>query len=144
MILSYRQAYQESSEYIDAESLFSYFCYKLRKNNIDPYPVPINDDDGNSVDYTYPDNIYNLRHTLFEIMKSNPPEYDEESSQQEVQNAFDFYCKQCYTEESVTYFDDYRISEVLEKSHVHSDWLEKQNTYKACKQEFLELKIVCK
>lgn len=144
LILSYRQAYQESIEYIYAESLFSYFCFKLRQNNIDPQPVPIKDNEGNHVDYTYPDDIFYLRRKLFEIMQHTSFEYDEESSQQEVQDAFDFYCKQCYTEESITYFDDYRISEVLEKSHVHSDWIEKQNTYKACKQEFLELKIVCK
>ncbi len=144
LISSYRQAYQESSEYICVESLFSYFCYKLRKNNIDPQPVPINDDDGNPVDYDYPDDIYNLRHTLFEIMQRNPPEHDEASSQQDVQDAFDFYCKLCYTQDPITYFDDYKISEVLEKSHVHSDWVKKQNEYESSKNKFLALRIVCK
>lgn len=144
LISSYRQAYQESSEYIYAESLFSYFCYKLRKNNIDPQPVPINDDNGDPVAYDYPNDIYNLRHTLFEIMQRNPPEYDEKSSQQDVQDAFDFYCKLCYTEEPITYFDDFKISEVLEKSHVHSEWIKKQNEYESIKNKFLALRIVCK
>lgn len=138
LLTSYREACQYNYDRVCAESLFSYFCYKLRKKEIDPKPVPI-EYDGEIVDYDYPPDLSYMSDNLAKIIALYPPDYDETECEEKVKIVFNQYCKQCFTDDKLTYFDDYNLGEVLSKAKVHHEWEQKLADYESNKNNFLNL-----
>lgn len=138
---AYKSVCSYKYSWVCAESLFSYFCYKLEQNSINTKPVPI-EIDGEIVDYDVPSGLLYLRDELSKIIEDRPYEYDEEGCTTDMIKAlFKTYCQKYFSDNEINYFDDYTLDEVLKKSRNRSEWDEKLSTYKNAKDKFLTLKV---
>lgn len=144
-LTSFLSAYKTVCSYkyssVCAESLFSYFCYKLEKCGINTKPVPI-EIDGEIVDYDIPSELLYLQDDLSKIIEDRPYEYDEEGNTTDIIKVlFEVYCKKYFTDKKIDYFDDFTLDEILKKSRVRNEWNEKLSTYEHAKEAFLSLKV---
>ena len=144
-LTSFLSAYKNVCSYkyssVCAESLFSYFCFKLEKCGINTKPMPI-EIDGEIVDYDIPSEVLNLRDDLSKTIEDRPYEYDEDGNTTEIiKDKFEHYCKEYYSDEKIDYFDDYSLEEVLKKSRARNEWDEKFSAYKLAEETFLGLKV---
>lgn len=138
---AYKDVCTYSYSSVCAESLFSYFQYKLKQNGIDTKPVPIfiNDE---LVDYEEPIDLLYLRDDLERAIENRPPEYEEDNTLvEEVKSLYKFYCKKYFEDKEILYFDDFTFNEVLMKSSVRNEWKEKLNSYKQAEQKFVQMRI---
>lgn len=113
----------------------------MKKKGIDPTPVPVYIED-ELVDVDFPPEMLYFREDIARALGQYPPEYDTESCENVVLKLFEFYCKKCYSDEKVVFFDDYSISEVLERAKNRSEWNEKFSKYKVAKEAFLNMKVL--
>lgn len=138
-------AYKEVSSYndtcVNADILFSYFEYKLKKNQIDVKPVPI-EYEGEIVYYDYPPDLHYLSYDLEKVLKKSDEEIEPEKCKDAIITLYTHYCRECYTSEHIEYFDDYSLAEVLSKSKIREEWDKKFDIAKEAKEQFLDLKIV--
>lgn len=140
-LLAYKVVCTYSYSYVCAESLISYFKYKLTQNGIDPQPIPviINDE---VVDCESPVDLFYLRDDLVRIIDDRPSEYEEETAVvEDVKSLFKFYCKEYFTDKEIEYFDDLSFNEVLKKARIRNEWNEKLSAYKEAEKELYQLKI---
>ena len=136
---AYKSVYAYQYDWVCAESLFSYFKHKLKKQGIDPEPAPIYDDDGEIVDVDVPGDMVYMRDDLAKAIEQYPPGYDTENCQNAVKVLFKHYAKSCYGAEQVVFFDDLSITEVLKKARNRSEWNNKLDAYEKAKSKFLEM-----
>ena len=138
---AYKSVCSYSYSSVCAESLFSYFCYKLEKNGINTKPVPIEIDD-EIVDYDIPSELLYLRDDLSKIIEDRPYEVDEDGSTTDIIKAlFETYCKNYFSDKKIDYFDDFSLDEVLKKSRARNEWGEKLSANNLAKETFLGLKV---
>lgn len=143
LLSAYKDVCRYDYESVCAESLFAYFKYKLKKNGIDPSPVPVYIED-ELVDVEIPPDMLYFREDLARAIEQYPPEYDTDNCKNKVLKLFEFYCKKCYTDERIVFFDDCSILEVLKKAKNRSDWNEKFSRFNAAKEAFLDMKVLKK
>ena len=131
-------AYKEVCRYndasVNADSLFSYFEYKLKKNNINPKPVRV-EYEGEYVYDDYPPDIFFLSEGLKKILKETA------ECEEKISTLYNWYCKEYYAAEPLKYFDDYSLDEVLKKSNIRVKWNEKFDEIQKAKNKFLNLRI---
>lgn len=140
-LAAYKDVCTYNYSFVCAESLFSYFCYKLEQNGISTKPVPIIIDD-EIVDYEAPTDLLYLKDDLTRIIENCPPEYDEEDKlKDEVVSLFSTYCKEYYTDKEIVYFDDMTLNKVLRNARVRKEWDEKLSAYKLAEDSFLRLAV---
>lgn len=137
-------AYKEVSIYndiaVNADILFSYFEYKLKKNQIDPKPVPV-EHEGEIVYSDYPPDLFYLSQDLEKALKRYDPDFEPDECTDAVTSLYEHYCKEYYTSNKIKYFDDYTLKEVLKKSEIRAKWDKKFDVVKEAKEQFLKLKI---
>lgn len=136
LLLAYEDVCRYNYAVVCAESLSSYFKYKLKKNGIDPSPIPIYIED-ELVDVDVPADMLYFKDDLARAVMQYPPEYDTENFTRVVQDLFKHYCKTCYTDKEIVFFDDHSISTVLKRAKIRSEWDEKFKRYKLAKDTFL-------
>ena len=141
LLVAYKSVCTYHYDQVCAESLFSYFKHKLKKNGIDPAPVPIYIDD-EIVDVEVPGDMLYMRDDLARAIEQYPPEYDTDNCQNAVEMLFNHYAKSCYGAEPLVFFDDFPINEVLKKARNRSEWNNKFDAYKEAKQKFLEMDVL--
>lgn len=140
-LAAYKNVCTYDYAFVCAESLFSYFCYKLEQNGINTKPVPI-EIDGEIVDYDIPTDLLYLRDDLLKIIEDRPYEYDEEGRTTDIiKDLFEDYCKRYFSDQKIDYFNDYSLEEVLKKAKVRNEWNEKLSAYDVAKEKFLALKV---
>ena len=102
-------AYKEVCRYneisVTADSLFSYFEYKLKKNNINPKPVPV-EYQGEYVYDDYPPNIFFLSENLEKILKETCLELESSECEEKISLLYNWYCKEYYAVGPLKYFDE--------------------------------------
>ena len=136
---AYKTVCTYNYSYVCAESLFSYFHYKLKQNGIDVTPVPIVIE-GEIVDYEEPVDLLYLRDDLTRAIENRPPEYEESDILiEEVKALFQAYCKEFFTDKEIIYFDDLTFDEVLKKARIRNEWNEKLAKYKETEQQFIQM-----
>lgn len=124
-----------------AQSLFSYFDYKLRQKGIDTKPKPLYIDD-ELIDYDYPDELFYMRDELAQMVEKYPPESNNaEDCRDGVIKIFNAFAKAHYTDDPISYFDDYSFDDVLKKAQISRKWDEEFSVYRAAKAEFLSMKV---
>ena len=147
-LMSLLSAYKEVSLYnenrVKADMLFSYFEYKLKQNDIDPTPVPIEDEDGEIIDYNYPPDKYLFIRNLEKALDNYPPDFYPDECKKDVVFLYNSYCKENYTSEEIIFFDDYTITEELKKSKICVKWDNNFSEMERAKKAFLDLNIVKK
>ena len=138
------ETYKEISAYndiqINADSLFSYFEYKLKKEGIDPKPFPI-EYEGEVVATEYPPDLFYLSEDLEDALKRYDPDYEADECEERVISIYESYCKKYYTSKKITYFDDYALKQVLKQSEERKKWDKKFDSVNRAKEEFIKLKI---
>lgn len=138
------EAYKEISVYndiqINANSLFSYFEYKLEKEGINTKPFPI-EYEGEVVATQYPPDLFYLSEELEDVLKQYDPDYEPDECEARLISTYESYCKKYYTSKKITYFDDYTLKQVLKQSEVRKKWDKKFDSVNRAKREFMELKI---
>lgn len=135
---TYKEVCRYDDVSVNTDSLFSYFEYKLKKNNINPKPVQV-EYQGEYVYDDYPPDIFFLSEGLEKILKETPFELERE---EKISSLYNWYCKEYYVVEPLKYFDDYSLDEVLEKSDIRVKWNKKFNAVQEAKKEFLNLRVV--
>ena len=138
-LLAYKDVCTYSYSFVCAESLFSYFKYKLKQNGVDTQPVPIIID-GEIVDFEEPIDLLYLRDDLTRAIENRPPEYEEgDVLVEEVKSLFNTYCKEFFTDKEIIYFDDLTFDEVLKKARIRNEWNEKLDNYKEAEKQFIHM-----
>ena len=141
LLSAYKVVCTYNYSYVCAESLFSYFKYKLKQNGIDTQPVPIVVD-GEIVDYEEPIDLLYLRDDLARTIENRPPEYeDNDTLVDEVKSLFKVYCKKYFTDKEIVFFDDSTLDEVLKKARIRHEWNEKLANYKEAEKQLLQVRI---
>ena len=137
-------AYKEVSSYndvtVNADILFSYFEYKLKKNQINPKPVLI-EHEGEIVYSDYPPDVFYLSQDLEKTLRRYDPNFEPDECKGAVISLYEKYCEEYYTSEKINYFDDYTLNEVLKKSEIRVKWDKRFNVAKKAKEQFFKLKI---
>lgn len=137
-------AYKEVSRYdditVNSDILFSYFVYKLKKNKINPKPVPV-EFEGEVIFNDYPFNTLYFCDVLGEHLKIFNPNFEPDKCEEAVISLYEQYCSEHYTSDKIEYFDDYTLKEVLKKSKKRVKWDKKFDAAKEAKEQFLKLKI---
>ena len=141
LLEAYKKVCSYNYEFVCAESLFSYFKYKLEQKGIDTKPVPIYIDD-ELVDVDFPPDLLYIRDDLARVVRDYPPEHDEQNCKDRIIVLFNEYKTSCYTNEEITFFDDCALNDVLKKARNRIEWNEKFNTIKDAKQKFLSMKVL--
>ena len=72
---------------VNADSLFSYFEYKLKKNNINPKPVRV-EYEGEYVYDDYPPDIFFLSEGLEKILKETPFELENAECEEKISTLY--------------------------------------------------------
>lgn len=139
LLSAYKDVCSYNYESVCAESLSSYFNYKLRKNGVDPSPTPIYIED-ELVGVEFPPDMLYFKDDIARAVEQYPPEYDTEGCTNAVVKVFDSYCQKCYTDKKIVYFDDNSILEIIRNAKKCSEWNGKFNRYKAAKEAFLNMK----
>ena len=120
--------------------LFSYFEYTLKKNQINPKPVPI-EYEGEVVYGSYPPDLFYLSQDLEKVLMRYDPNFEPDECKDAIISLYEHYCKEYYTSDKIKYFDDYTLREVLKKSEIRAKWNKKFDVAKEAKEQFLKLKI---
>ena len=141
LLSSYKDICRYNYESVCAESLFSYFNYKLKKNGVDPSPVPVYIED-ELVDVEFPPDMLYFREDVARAVEQYPPEYDTENCTNAVLKLFEVYCKKCYTDKKIDFFDDNSLLEVLKNAKNRSDWNDKFSRFKVAKETFLNMNVL--
>lgn len=142
LLSAYKEVCPYDHDRICAEALFSYFIYKLKTNGINPKPVPIYFED-EQIDQDFPDGIYSMTRSLQEIISGYNPECDDETDYKtRIICTYNLFKRECYSDQAITYFDDYSLEEVLQNSKIRIDWDNKFKLAKKAKREFLSLKAL--
>ena len=137
LLLAYEDVCRYNYAAVCAESLSSYFKNKLKKNGIDPSPIPIYIED-ELVGVDVPADMLYFKDDLARAVMQYPPEYDTDNFTKVVQSLFKHYCKTCYTDKEIVFFDDHAILTVLKRAKIRSEWDEKFRRYRSAKEAFLE------
>ena len=143
LLLSYKNVCNYDYDFVCAESLYSYFCYTLKQNGIDPKPVPIYVDD-EIVDCEVPDGMMYMNDDLAKIINIHPPEYELEECLTGILTLFDSYCKQYYTDKKISYFSYMHMKYVLKKTRIKNEWNKMFASYKESEDNFMKLKAFTK
>lgn len=137
-------AYKEVSTYndiaVNSDSLFSYFEYKLKKNQINPKPVPV-EVEGEVVYSDYPPDLFYLLQDLEKPLIRFDPDFEPDECKEAVILLYEQYCQEYYTSDKIEYFNDYSLREILKKSEIRAKWDKKFDVAKEAKEQFLQLKI---
>lgn len=140
LLLAYKEVCTYNDVTVNVDILFSYFEYKLKKNGINPMPVLIEYED--EIIYSdFPPDIFYLRQDLENFFIRYYPILESNECENMVASIYKRYCKEIYTSNSINYFDDYTLEEVLEKSEIRAKWNKKFDKLKTAKEQFLKLKI---
>ena len=139
LLSTYREVCSYDYEFVCAQSLFSYFCYELEKNGIDTKHVPIYIED-ELVDVDFPPDLLYMRDDLANVIKFNPPKYDENICLEKIKSIFKSYCKNCFNDADISFFDDFDLNKVLKNAKNRTEWDDKFSKYKEAKNKFLALK----
>lgn len=137
---AYNAVSSYNDTYVGAAILFSYFEYKLKKNQIEVKPVPI-EYEGEVVYYDYPPDLHYLSSDLERTLEKLEPEFQPDECKCAVIALYEHYCKEYYSSKKIDYFDDYTLEEVLAKSQIRQEWDGKFEKAKKAKEQFLNLKI---
>lgn len=140
LLLAYKEVSMYNDISVKSEILFSYFKDTLKKNNIDPMPVPV-EYEGEIVDSTYPPDLYYLLEDLEKVLRRYDLDFETEECKSAVISLYESYCKKYYTSQKIVYFDDYTLSQVLKKSKICEKWDIKFDIAKKAKEDFLNMKI---
>ena len=140
LLISYKEVSEYNDLAVNADILFSYFEYKLKKNQINPKPVPI-EHEGEIVYSDYPPDLFYLSQDLEKALRRYDPNFEPDDCKEMIISLYEKYCKEYYTSDKIKYFDDYTLGEVLKKSEIRAKWDRKFDVAKEAKQQFLELKI---
>ena len=140
LLVAYKEVSTYSDIYVKAAILFSYFEYKLKKNQIEVKPVPM-EYDGEIVYYDYPPDLHYLSNDLERALKKFDPDCEPDQCKDAIISLYSHYCKEYYSSKEIEYFDDYTLQEVLEKSKIREEWDNKFDAVKNAKEQFLTLKI---
>ncbi|MEG0793946.1 MAG: hypothetical protein RSD97_10530 [Lachnospiraceae bacterium] len=130
----------------EVESICSYFEYKLKSENVELTPVPI-EYEGEIMYYDYPPN-YNYLPNDIERVISGYYE-DEELIEQmnlegQVKDILNYYADELYGKKDVGFFKDFNLYKVLSVSQVRKKWQDKYTELDDAKKKFFNLKIVKK
>ena len=140
LLLAYKEVSTYNDVSVNADILFSYFEYKLKKNGVNPKPVPI-EHEGEIVYSDYPPDIFYLTQDLEKLLRRYDPNFEPDECENMVVSLYKQYCKDNYTSDNISYFDDYTLEEVLKKSEIRAKWDKKFDEAKTAKEQFLKLKI---
>ena len=140
LLLAYKEVSTYNDVSVNADILFSYFEYKLKKNGVNPKPVPI-EHEGEIVYSDYPPDIFYLTQDLEKLLRRYDPKCEPDECENMVVSLYKQYCKDNYTSDNISYFDDYTLEEVLKKSEIRTKWDKKFDEAKTAKEQFLKLKI---
>lgn len=136
LLSAYKTVCRYKYETVCADSLFSYFCYKLEQNGINTKIEPIYCD-GEIVDLVIPSDVYhNITDSLAQAIENNPPDFNEESCLEVVQIIFKDYCKNHFSDKKIVFFDDYSLEEVLTKAKNSVEWSEKLSNFEKARAVF--------
>lgn len=140
LLSSYKEVCGYNYNAICADSLFSYFCYTLKQNNIETKIDPIFSD-GEKVASDIPSEICGgMTDSLKNAIEKYPLDNDDGLCLRAIQIIFKEYCKE-FTKKEINFFDDYSLQDVLSKSKSMAKWDEKFSNYNKAKEAFLKLKI---
>lgn len=142
------QAYKNVSGYnedsVKVACLMSYFDSVLKRNGIDPAPVPERDDEGEIIDWAHPEEIIDLKINISNTLERYPFEEADAWCQHDIKHLFKEFAKDIYSANEIEFFTDYSIEEVLKKSKIRKEWDNRQTKFEETKHKFEELKIVTK
>lgn len=140
------QAYENVSGYSEdaanASILISYFEYVLKKNKINPKPVPMQDDEGEIFDWGYPDGVWDLERSIRSKLEEYPPDFLPDECQADVKVLFNMYAKEIYGADTINFFSDYSIEDVLKKSTIRKKWDGRFKEFTDAKEQFNKLGVV--
>lgn len=141
LLAAYQKVCTYDENMVNAEILFSYFIYKLKKNNIDPQPVPFCID-GELIYMDYPHGLSSIKKKLESIIQFYSPEDEGNSySEGKISHIFNSYCKEYYhTVKDICFFDDFSLEKVLEKSRIRNEWDSTIKSMEDAKKAFFGLK----
>ncbi len=140
LLLAYKEVSTYNDVIVNADILLSYFEYKLKKNGINPKPVPV-EYEGEIVYSDYPPDVFYLSQDLERLLRRYDPVFEPDECENMIASLYKQYCKDNYTSDNINYFDDYTLEEVLKKSEIRAKWDKKFDEAKAAKTQFLKLKI---
>lgn len=148
IILQMLEIYKEVSTYneiwINADILFSYFEYTLKKNGIEPKVCPITDIDGNLIAYDYPLEVNYLVEDIVSVLEEQEKYFDPDECETSVIKLYRYYCENYYGANDIVFFSDYSYSQVLEMSKTKKKWDKTFDNMRKIKEKIFNLKIVCK
>lgn len=140
LLLAYKEASKYSDIEVNADILFSFFEDKLRKNQIDTKPFPV-EYQGEIVDNDYPPNLLYLSLDLENVLKKYDPYFEPDKCEDMVNSLYKKYCKEYYNSDKIEFFNDCTLEGVLEKSNFRAKWNEKYNAVEEAKEQFIKLSI---
>ena len=141
LLSSYRAVCKYTKEAADTDCVMSYFAYKLEENGINPKPCAEKDEEGNLLYYDFPPEYNYLESYVYDVISSYQFVQSPDACCKKITQAFKRYTKECYTDQEIPFFDDYSITEVIDRSHVTQKWEDKFALADKCKAEFLGLSI---
>lgn len=144
LLSSYGAVCRYTKEAADTDCVMSYFAYKLKKSGIDPKPCAVKDDEGNLLYFDFPPDYNHLEQYVYEVISSYEFIESPYSCSKTIAQEFKSYIKKYYTDQEIQFFDDYSITEVIDRSHVTQKWEDKFALADKCKAEFLNLSVCIK
>lgn len=138
-------AYKEIKNYnrysVDAEAIVLYFEDTLKKQNINPKPVPV-EYDGEFIYDDYPPDFHYIYTDIEKVLKEYEFDYETENCVQYIITILSDYCNKYYTNQQLPLFEDLSILQIVQQSPKTKQWEEKFKNLTDCKSNFLQLKIV--
>lgn len=142
LVLAYKEIAFYSYNAASTNAILSYFEEVLKKNDINPKPVPLKYQNV-IVDYDYPDDIHYLEDAIEKELNEYDIGGDIEELETRVADLLSHFSKNYYSDKELFFFDDCRIYKVIRNSEEIRKRKEKTKLLRAYKNEFLNLKI-CK
>ena len=133
LLSAYKDVCTYNEDMVNTEILFSYFTYKL------PFVI---DDEIISMDF--PDGLSSIKGELRDIIRRYSYE-DENTSylEEKISCLFNAYCKEYYyANADITFFDDFSLEKVLEKSRIRNEWDCKLKSMEDAKKAFFALSVL--
>lgn len=141
LIFSYKVISRYSTINMNANILFSYFEYVLKKNDIEAKPCPFIHE-GEILYYEYPPDLFYLNSDLEHVLNKYDPDFEPKECQEALLSLFIAYSKKEYGISHLQFFNDYDLKEVLAKSKIKKDWDSKFEEIDNIKNQFFDLKVV--
>lgn len=145
IILLMLEAYKEVSKYneicVNADSLFSYFGYTLKKNGIEPKVCPITDIEGNLIAYDYPSEVNYLAEDIKSVLTEQEDCFDQDDCESSVINLYRHYCENYYGTNKIVFFSDYSFNQVLGMSKTRKKRDKTFDKMRELEEKFLHLRI---